>query len=548
MKSIACVEIGAASNGRGLRPRHRDRLGGVPVLARVVARAARVSGISSVVVICPAAEEAAVRALVSPLGADVAVRDLPDLPQRTHLRRRRLWAAHAWRGGIGGGFFFDEEGDPRALLEAATRHEADAVLVCSAAAPLMDVDLAERVLRNLARTDRVIQASFAPAPPGLAPWALTRTMAAALAEAPATLGEAMESARRRSGAVLDFDLQGESLSLPSAVIACPQRFTWDSDHAVRFTAALWDLLGADAESANAEAWVRAVAAAPDRVRGDYPRDLELELTTESPVRCRACLQGCLADSGGGRMDRALAVRLLDQAAEHDDVRVTFGGTGDPLRHPELIDLVRHARAAGVHGIHVQTQAIDLDAGRARGILEAGPDVISVCLDALAAPRYAARKGVDRFDLVRANLEAFLDLRAGAGRRDPLLVIEMVRTRDNEEDLEPFYDHWSARADAAVIRDHDAFCGQRADESPIHLHPPARGVCRRLTTKLTVRWNGSVPLCDEDFRGLQPLGDAAKERLAALWSGPAVESVRRAHGEGRFRELPLCGACTVWHSL
>lgn len=537
MTVLACVPIHPEGNGLGLRHRCAEDLGGRPVLAHVVERASRVAGVERVCLIAPAAERERLLALLPPGAAEYLAWDAPDLPQRGHLRARRKWAFHGWQGGIGGGFDFDEEGDPRALLAALDRFPADLVLVVSPAAPLLDVALTGRVLANLGPSLQPVNCSFAAAPPGLSGVAFRRPLLQGIAEAAMTLGESMERARQEAGPLLEVALQNESVTVPTLLASCPWRFTTDSDAQLSQVRELVAAIGPEADAA---ALVRGLAERPALQWGRHARDLEIELSADATVRCRYCALG----SAAGRMDRALAERLLAQAAEHDDVRVTLGGRGDPLLHPDILALVRSSRA---FALNIQTQATALDEACARGLIDAPVDVVSVCLDAVSGPAWSAIKQPDVYDLVARQLEQFLTLRTQAGRTRPYLVVEFTRARENEADLEPFYERWHERADEVVIRDYDPCCGERADLSPMHLFPPRRSLCRRLTSKLTIRSDGAVVLCDEDRHARSVLGHAGRESLDSIWNGAALQAVRAAHLEGRYDANPLCGACTVWHT-
>jgi len=546
MKVIGFVEVDPAANGLGSRPRWQELLGGRPVLRRVVERAARVPGLEGVFVACPGAAVEAVRGLLAGTPATVFAAELADLPQRETLRRRRAWSDQGWQGGVGRAFVWDEEGTPAVVLDGLQRADAQGALVFSPSAPLVDLGIARCIREHLASASSLHMA-YSAAPPGLAPWAVSADLAGDLTKMGLTLGEWLDVVRRGMSALLEAGSQAACIGLPLAVKASPFRFTWDSDHQTAFLAALWQGLGERAEDAGAEDWVRAAAADPLATRGDHPRLLEVELTTESPVRCRHCPLGDPCGRGG-RMERALAERILAWAGTWDDVLVTLGGRGDPLRHPDLPDLLEAARAARIRGVHLQTQALDLHGALLDAVLSGAVHVVSVCLDATGPDSWSRVKEPAGFAAVVANLDRFLAARKAAGRAWPFLVVEMVRTRANENEVESFWDAWQGRADAVVIRDHDSCAGQRADLSPIHLHPPERGICRRLQSKLTVRWDGTVPLCDEDLEGRVCLGNAVSDSLDALWAGARIEDVRVRHRAGRFAELELCRACTVWHAL
>jgi len=75
---------------------------------------------------------------------------------------------------------------------------------------------------------------------------------------------------------------------------------------------------------------------------DKPRlvDLQMEVTSACNEKCRHCYFP--GERVTGFQPRERVVRILDQLAEMGGVSTTFSG-GEPLLHPDIVDLWRHAR-------------------------------------------------------------------------------------------------------------------------------------------------------------------------------------------------------------
>jgi MoaA/NifB/PqqE/SkfB family radical SAM enzyme len=238
--------------------------------------------------------------------------------------------------------------------------------------------------------------------------------------------------------------------------------------------------------------------------------------------------------------------LLDQLGAADDRLVVFGGLGDPLSHDDWPAALARARQAGVMGVGLRTTGLLLDEAAIAHLLETPPDVISVALDAACAATYARVHQRDAFAQVTAGLEHLLRARAERRNGLPWLVCELMKTAETMDDIEAFYDRWVNAAGAALVVGPSHHAGQWPDRGVINMAPPTRRPCRRLWARSIVLADGRLAMCDQDYRGLHPVGDLTRQSLAEVWNGPELQRLREEHAGGRWDALPLCGACDEWH--
>jgi len=70
----------------------------------------------------------------------------------------------------------------------------------------------------------------------------------------------------------------------------------------------------------------------------------------------------------------------------------------------------------------------------------------------------------------------------------------------------------------------------------------RKKCDFLFDKMYINFKGEALLCCSDYKFEVVMGDALNESLKDIWEGKKYESYRKAHKEGRGREMPLCNKC------
>lgn len=69
-------------------------------------------------------------------------------------------------------------------------------------------------------------------------------------------------------------------------------------------------------------------------------------------------------------------------------------------------------------------------------------------------------------------------------------------------------------------------------------------CAKPFREISVRWDGSVALCCNDWRGVLPIGNASRaDLLSGIWNSPAMQAARRKlyHGERDFGPCLGCNA-------
>jgi len=539
MRTVAVIEVDLDVNPLGLPSRALEPFGATTVLGRVLERLGKVAAVDEVIVVAPERDHPQLGRTVESAGARLQASQCPDVPFRQALRRSRYWSLEGWRGGIGGTCLFDEQANFSELDRIARDTRADAILSVRAEAPLIDPTIIKQLLADSAGRDGTVRFSFTTAPPGLAGEVYRPEILKELAAAGQTLGFTMRYHPNKPQA--DLIDQPCTLKLDTGIVASPWRYLADSkrflDRAGR--------LAEGADGGGAEAVVAAMADRPELWPGPIARDILVEVTTERELSDPFLPAG----KETGRRESMTLDRFEKLATSigqlADDVVLTFGGLGDPLLCPDIVPMISAACSAGVLGTALVTDGLALQGRLADELLDSPLDVLVVRLDAHDAATYKKLKGVDAYDRVVGNINAFLQRRRDTKQFQPLVVVQMTKCRDNLAQMGDFFDHWLLEADWAAIVGPSTYAGRRADLSVMPMTPPKRTACRRIFSRLTVLADGTVPRCEEDFRAEAPLGNAFEESIGSIWHGSGIEALRRAHRQGSVGEDSLCAACQEW---
>ncbi len=102
-----------------------------------------------------------------------------------------------------------------------------------------------------------------------------------------------------------------------------------------------------------------------------PLALIAELTHRCPLHCVYCSNPLELQSRTSELPTEIWCRVFKDAAETGVLQIDFTG-GEPLARPDIVDLVRAARSAGLY-VNLITSGLPLDETRLAALVEAGLD-------------------------------------------------------------------------------------------------------------------------------------------------------------------------------
>lgn len=254
--------------------------------------------------------------------------------------------------------------------------------------------------------------------------------------------------------------------------------------------------------------------------------LNLELTNHCNLKCSFC------PTGNGLMLRPRGF----MSAEDFDAALRGAGRlefvllfqwGESLLHPDFAALAQRARAHGARTL-VTTNGTLLDRRRVDALLDAGLDRVTVSIDGDAATHEAIR-GVPLARTLR-GLELLVEER---DRRAPATAVDvsMVISPETQGAASRFRETFRGRVD-------------RVQQIPLLTRGTRRTRCREpWRSGPVVLQDGRVTVCCVDHDGALSLGHVRDGPLAALWNGPAMRALRRAHATGTLP--PVCATCTEY---
>ncbi len=542
MNAIVVILADLARSPIGTRSRLAEPLAGVPVLRRTVMRALEIEGLGSVHVLARPAEIATVRQLLADLPSVVHESNLPQAPHEELVATARKWSLDNWRGGVATACSFDESFHAAALQAVARAAGADAVMAVPAHAALLNAPLASAMLKHLAGPGKDYRFVFAQSPPGLTPILLTATILDELV--PAAYPPGVLLAFKPAAGEPDLVAKPCCYQVPTEVVTAWGRLLADTDESLARCAAVLDELGEKA-SQDAVQVCRFLGSHRDRTLPALPAELEIELTTQDALPATRLRPAGAVVPPRGPLDIRLLEKVLTRLGQRDDSLLVLGGFGDPLCAPAWLEAIRLARSAEVFGVSIHTSGKQLGRIQPEALLADPPDVLVVRLDAATEPVYVQVQGEAGLEQAVQAILALEEARKARKQVRPLVLPSLTKTRLNVTDQEAFFEQWITRLGTCWIEGYSDRAGQCERLQVASMAPPARIPCRRLRSRLLVLADGRAVSCDQDFRGLQVVGDLNRQDLREVWQGEPMRRLREyIPGTAPERRL-LCDQCQEW---
>jgi spiro-SPASM protein len=292
-----------------------------------------------------------------------------------------------------------------------------------------------------------------------------------------------------------------------------------------------------------------------------PAFIQVQVAAGCPQSCALCAYpafGAAATGGDvtalkGEMSRGRFASLLDQVIDlSEDAVIDISLWGEPSLHSDIGGIIDEALSRPSLSLIVETSGIGwnpslLDRLAADGGAERLDWVVS--LDAASPELYAQLRGRG-YEEATAFADRMIALFPGRAH------VQMVRSRENEVELEAFWRGWKKKTDKVIIQKYSRSAGLLPARKVSDLSPLARKPCWHLKRDLAILLDGTVPLCRDSSQGDIVLGNAFESRegrpagLAAAWA--AGGSLHEAHiaacGSGDLSSLPgPCEDCDEYYT-
>jgi MoaA/NifB/PqqE/SkfB family radical SAM enzyme len=162
--------------------------------------------------------------------------------------------------------------------------------------------------------------------------------------------------------------------------------------------------------------------------------LYVEASTLCNLNCTMCMRRGWNGEPMGHMDMELYKKLIDEAATTKSIRtVFFGGIGEPMYHPQFIEMVSMAKATGKR-VECVSNGTLMPPERAKEIIEAGLDQVWFSIDGFDEKTYEDIREQGSFAELKRNIMHVAQLRTDPRYAHFRIGLTFVVMRDNVHQL------------------------------------------------------------------------------------------------------------------
>ncbi|MBW1972484.1 MAG: hypothetical protein DRG20_00015 [Deltaproteobacteria bacterium] len=277
---------------------------------------------------------------------------------------------------------------------------------------------------------------------------------------------------------------------------------------------------------------------------ELPNCVILEITNRCNLKCIMChfhSEQVKRKRAQGFMEKTLWQKILDEIGTWEkEVNVETFGVGEPLLHPDLIEIIKYGKKKPNIKIGFLTNGMLLTPSMSKKLLDAEIDWIGISIDGIDPKLFAHYRKGGTLTQVETNLNELLKIKKGMKNSKPLIKLNMVVLPGMENMVDPFINRWIDRVEEVMIAHYRPIPTRKFLDKPLNRTP-----CYLLYEMMVITWDGDMVLCCEDIFADEIIGNVKKKSLRSLWESKRFEEYRKKHEKGEFDKISICKDCDVW---
>jgi radical SAM protein with 4Fe4S-binding SPASM domain len=269
-----------------------------------------------------------------------------------------------------------------------------------------------------------------------------------------------------------------------------------------------------------------------------PIEIALESTAKCNLYCPMCPRAAYTFDNEN-MNLELYRKIIQDCKDYVEFAWPYG-IGEPMMHPNIFEMIRITRDAGVR-TGMSTNGTLLDDKRIEMLLDCGLDYVILAFDGAFKETYEKYRTGANYEKTRANILGLL--RRKQERKSPLhVILQMVMLKDNISEIEAYRKLWTIPGvdEVRFKRDEVQVDGIAGPGS--RLTGQRRNPCHLLWRgPMYVRYDGMAYPCCYMFEQ-PPVGDLKRQSVMDVWNSEGMVKLREAHTAGDLSAYPVCQTC------
>lgn len=263
----------------------------------------------------------------------------------------------------------------------------------------------------------------------------------------------------------------------------------------------------------------------------FPLNIDIEVSSKCQLKCDHCFRQYMEIGENDFMDFEVYKKIVIECGREGLFTLKFSMRGEPLLHPNIVEMVDFAKKQGIKEIWINTNGGPLNENLAKGILNAGVDWITMSFDGLG----------DVYESIRIPLKYEESI-------EKLKMLRRLRDELNANTLLNVQTIWSAiKNDPQKYIDLMKKIVDRVAYNPdmnfkeYIMVPNDEFICPRLWQRICITSRGNFLKCPSDFQMQEILGNVQDYTVKEAWD-ILQGNQRQLHLSGRKKESAACSKC------
>jgi len=265
----------------------------------------------------------------------------------------------------------------------------------------------------------------------------------------------------------------------------------------------------------------------------FPLHVDFEISSICNLRCPMCYRPHRTTNDDGFMDFEIFKQGIDECARYGLYSIRLSWRGEPTLHPDIDKMIAYAKEKRIKEVSFISNGVKINEQMSCKLVKAGLDYFSVSIDGVGE-KYEQIRYPSRFDETVERLQTMRKLRDTVGSGYPRIRINSIwsAVKDNKQE---YYDIFSPIVDFITIN-------PDYDHSLKHAEIDSNHICQYLYQRLTIMWDGTVPLCICDKSKEVVLGKLGEDSLYDIWHSEKLDKMRQLQLSGKIKDIPPCVKC------
>ncbi|GAX62912.1 Fe-S oxidoreductase [Candidatus Scalindua japonica] len=265
----------------------------------------------------------------------------------------------------------------------------------------------------------------------------------------------------------------------------------------------------------------------------FPLHVDFEASFNCNLKCPMCFRPHIDKKNYGDMEFDLYKKGIDECADNGLYSIRLSWRGESTLNPNLVKMVEYAKKKGIKEVSFISNGRLLEGDLTEGLIRAGLDYITVSVDGLEEHYNKLRKP-NTYEEITEKLRDFYNLKNRIGGGFPRIKIQAIWTYI-KQDPTAYYNHFKDFTDKIDFDPEN-------DYSLSDVPQDNDFICQYPWQRITIMWNGEIPLCISDWNGATAIGDLRKQTIKEVWEGRKMENYRQIQRNRKRMSIPCCKRC------